>query len=525
MTGTDQTPDDAKNQDQHSHPPFSSAEQHPLNTSTSQNLQRLVNERHLRWMEPTRLADDRRETLLKANESLLEHLGTAPLPTKHGDWTYVAFGDRTTGAHASALVFGDLKNGAFPSDREVPVRVHSACSATELFLADGCGNTDKIESWMKSVHAQGGPGVIVYLDHDGRGNGMQKFLDELKSKFFWNTDGALESWKESGIPEEHHPAGVTLEDQRDYHAARRIIQFLKIPKVNIISENETKRAELSPNFEEDAHICPQGEEKYHQLKAQAIIREGNEEWKMPWAAIEHNKKLLQAHDHPIVMRLGQGPLKTSYGDWTMIAYGDYTSGEVHIALVFGDLRDSLDGTEVYPTRVHSSCQTNEKFHAQNCECRAELHETMDRIRQEGKGIILYLQQEGRGNGVYGKMFQLEAMFGWEDGKIVQNIDETGEPVTTVKAYEQHKFHGEIRDFTVAGAMLQDLGVKRVEHHSNNPRKKAGLESNGIEVVGVRNLYFPDMVENNPILRHDLKDKQRGLGHDFSGLFKERENNG
>jgi GTP cyclohydrolase II len=74
-------------------------------------------------------------------------------------------------------------------------------------------------------------------------------------------------------------------------------------------------------------------------------------------------------------------------------------------------------------------------------------------------------------------------------------------------------------------MLQDLGVKRVEHHSNNPRKKAGLEDNGIEVVGVKNLYFPELVESNPILRHDLKDKQRGLGHDFSGLFKGRESNG
>jgi GTP cyclohydrolase II len=518
MTGTDQNPENERNQ--HNPSPSSFSKSEALDTSTSQNLHRLVNDRHLRWTEPTRLADERRDTLLKAGESLLEHLGTAPLPTKHGDWTYVAFGDRTTGAHASALVYGDLKNGAFSSDGTVPVRVHSACSATELFLANGCGDTDKIEAWMKSVHAQGGPGVIVYLDHDGRGNGMQKFLEELKTKFFWNTDGTLESWKESGIPEEHHPAGETLEDQRDYHAARRILQFLNIPNPTIVSENETKCIQLSPDFKETIPTCPEDEKLYYQLKAREIIREGNEEWKMPWSAIAHNKNLLQAHGHPIVQRLGEGPLKTSFGDWTMVAYGDYTSGEVHIALVHGELRDGLDGTEVYPTRVHSSCQTNEKFHAQNCECRAELHETMERIRQEGKGIILYLQQEGRGNGVYGKMFQLEAMFGWDSGKIVQNVDENGEPVTTVKAYEQHKFHGEIRDFTVAGAVLQDLGVRRVEHHSNNPRKRAGLENNGIEVVGVKNLHFPDMIENNPILRHDLKDKQKGLGHDFSGLFRD-----
>jgi GTP cyclohydrolase II len=518
MTGTDQTPDDAGNREQHNHRSSPFANPDALNTSISPSLNRLVAERHLRWFEPTRLADERRETLLKAEVSLLEHLGTAPLPTKHGDWTYVAFGDRTTGAHASALVYGDLKNGAFPSEAQIPVRVHSACSATELFLANGCGDTNKIESWMKTVHAQGGPGVIVYLDHDGRGNGMQKFLQELKSKFCWNQDGALGSWKESGLPEEYHPAGDPLEDQRDYHAARRIIQFLKIPNPTIVSDNETKMAQLSPDFVEVPQICPKGEKQYYQLKAEEIVREGNEEWKKPWSAIAHNKNLLQANQHPIVRRLGEGPLKTSFGDWTMVAYGDYTSGEVHIALVYGNLRDGLDGTEVYPTRVHSSCQTNEKFHAQNCECRAELHETMDRIKQEGKGIILYLQQEGRGNGVYGKMFQLEAMFGWSDGKIVQNTDDNGEPVTTVKAYEQHRFHGEIRDFTVAGAMLQDLGVKRVEHHSNNPRKKAGLENNGIEVVGVKNLHFPDMIENNPILRHDLKDKQKGLGHDFSGLF-------
>lgn len=518
MTGTDQTPDDEKNQ--HNPLPLPSPYSKPeaLDTSLNPNLHRLVNERHLRWLEPTRLADERRETLLKAGQPLLEHLGTAPLPTNHGDWTYVAFGDRTTGAHASALVYGDLNNGGLPSDGPVPVRVHSACSATELFLANGCGDTNKIESWMKSVHAQGGPGVIVYLDHDGRGNGMQKFLEELKTKFFWNTSGTLESWKESGIPEERHPAGETLEDQRDYHAARRIIQFLNIPNASFVSENETKQAQLSPDFIETPHTCPADERKYYELKAKEIVREGEEEWKKPWSAIAHNKNLLQANQHPIVLRLGEGPLKTSFGDWTMVAYGDYTSGEVHIALVYGSLRDGLDGTEVYPTRVHSSCQTNEKFHAQNCECRAELHETMDRIKQEGRGIILYLQQEGRGNGVYGKMFQLEAMFGWNDGKIVQNTDNNGDPVTTVKGYEQHGFHGEIRDFTVAGAILQDLGVRRVEHHSNNPRKKAGLENNGIEVVGVKNLHFPDMIKSNPILRHDLRDKQKGLGHDFSGLF-------
>ena len=488
-------------------------------------VQQLIDERHLRWMEPTRLADDRRSTLLNAGVDIIEHLGTAPLPTKFGDWTYVAFGDRTTGSHASALVYGDLADGAFPAEGAVPVRVHSACSATELFLAEGCGGTDKIESWMKTVHEQNGPGVIVYLDHDGRGNGMQMFLEELKSKFFWSDQNTLDPWKDSGIPKDQQPETLTIEDSRNFHAARRIIHHLGILNPLIVSDNDLKRAQLNDDFSEDTPRCPDNEVMYFELQARKLVEAANEEWKKPWSAIAHCKNLLQTSNHPIVRNLGSGPLKTSFGDWTMIAYGDYTSGEVHIALVYGEFRDALDGDKVYPLRVHSSCQTNEKFHALNCECRAELHETMERIRQEGRGVILYLQQEGRGNGVYGKMFQLQAMFGWRDGRIVQNVDADGNPVTTVKGYEQHGFHGEIRDFSVAGAILHDLGVKKVQHHSNNPRKKRGLEESGIEVVDVRNLHFPEMISSNPILLHDLRDKMTGLGHDFRGLFGDNIDNG
>lgn len=518
MGGTEQTPGGTPNRETLEQARIENAS---LNTSSYTPLEHLINERHMRWMEPTRLADERREVLLKANVPLLEHLGTAPLPTKYGDWTYVTFGDRTTGSHASALVYGDISNGAIPDGVEVPVRVHSACSASELFLAQGCGETTKIESWMSTIHNTRGPGVIIYLEQDGRGNGMQKFLQELQSKYFWNKEGTLQTWTNSGLPKEHQPEELTLRDVRDYHAARRILQHLNITHPHIVSDNKLKQMQLSPNFSEPILTCPNDEQVYYQLKANQIAHEMGHEWKEPWEAIADNKELLQSANHPIVKRLGAGPIKTEYGDWTMVAYGDYTSGEVHIALVFGEVRDVLDGTDVYPARVHSSCLTNEKFHAKNCECRAELHETMKRIQESGKGIIVYLQQEGRGNGVHGKMYQLDAMFGWQAGKIEQNTDSQGDPVTTVKGYEQHGFHGEIRDFTVAGAMLSDLGVGRIEHHSNNPRKRQGLESNGIKVEGVKNLHFPDLIKDNSILRNDLYDKMTGLKHDFGKLFEDK----
>src|SRR6266581_4404885 len=140
-------------------------------------------------------------------------------------------------------------------------------------------------------------------------------------------------------------------------------------------------------------------------------------WRLPWISEPGIKDMLRQEELPLVEKLGEAPLPTDFGDWTYMAYGDYTSGAHHKLLVFGDFNDgSLGDGENVLVRMHSSCRTNETYHAINCECRKELHQAMSLIQQEGRGAIIYLEQEGRGTGISGKLAQLNGMFGWDDSK-------------------------------------------------------------------------------------------------------------
>lgn len=237
-----------------------------------------------------------------------------------------------------------------------------------------------------------------------------------------------------------------------------------------------------------------------------------QEWYAPWLAIAWMKMLLQKEGEPMIEEFGRAPLPTEFGDWTYIIYGDWTDGHHHEMLVFGDItEDVLDNGQDVLVRMHSSCRTNETFHAVNCECRKELHEAMQLIQNEGRGIILYLEQEGRGTGIAGKLAQLNGMFGWEDGHIEQKRDpETGERIDTDRAYKEAGYPSECRDFTVAGEMLKKVGVQSVRLLTNNPRKIAGIESAGIIVTPVSIHITPD----NEIIASDLRSKALNLGHDI-----------
>lgn len=235
-----------------------------------------------------------------------------------------------------------------------------------------------------------------------------------------------------------------------------------------------------------------------------------EEWRRPWIAGNAIKEMLQAENEPMIEELGRAPLPTEYGDWTYLAFGDYTTGSHHEVLVFGNLENGAtgDGEDIL-VRLHSSCRTNEAYHAVNCECRKELHEAMTLIKQEGRGIIVYLDQEGRGTGIAGKMAQLDNMFGWENGTIEQKRDPvTGERIDTDRAYKDARYPSESRDFSVAGAMLHTIGIKSVRLLTNNPRKIAGVEAAGIRVTPVEIHIMPD----NEIIASDLRSKAANLGH-------------
>lgn len=231
----------------------------------------------------------------------------------------------------------------------------------------------------------------------------------------------------------------------------------------------------------------------------------------PWISAKIINQLLESENKFMVHELGRAPLPTEKGDWTYIVFGDLTHGSQHHMLVFGDLPDGKDMTdrEDILVRIHSSCHTNEVFGAINCECRAQLHGAMEMIETEKKGVILYLDQEGRGNGMTAKLAQLSGMFEWKNGKIVQKVDpETGERIDTDMAYTQADYPSESRDFSMAGEMLKSIGVKSVRLLTNNPRKIAGIENAGIRIVPIEIHITPE----NEIIATDLRAKANKLGH-------------
>lgn len=215
-------------------------------------------------------------------------------------------------------------------------------------------------------------------------------------------------------------------------------------------------------------------------------------------------------EESMIKELGRTPLPTEFGDWTYIVYGDSIRGIYHEMLIFGNVeKGSLGNRKNVLTRIHSACRTNEIFHAINCECRGQLHQAMKLIQQEGSGILLYLNQEGRGTGIVGKMAQLSRMFYWKRGRIQQRIDpETKERIDTDRAYKEAGYPSEARDFTQAGEMLHNFGVISVRLLTNNPKKIKGIESAGIKVAPVEIHIVPD----NEIVAVDLRSKAKNLGH-------------
>lgn len=248
----------------------------------------------------------------------------------------------------------------------------------------------------------------------------------------------------------------------------------------------------------------------HELSVNQIVNLRKFIWKKPWENETEMQKILRTEQKPLVEEIGRSPLPTEFGDWTYLVFGDYTNGSHHEMLVFGNIvENALGNGEDILVRIHSSCRTSEVYGAINCECKDEFREAMNQVRDEGSGIIMYLEQEGRGTGVSGKMAQLNGMFEWRNGKISQKIDpKTGERVDTDKAYKKAGYPSEVRDFTIAGDMLHHIGVKSVRLLTNNPRKIKGIESAGIRVTPVSIHIEPA----NEIIASDLRSKAVNLGH-------------
>lgn len=182
-------------------------------------------------------------------------------------------------------------------------------------------------------------------------------------------------------------------------------------------------------------------------------------------------------------------LPTEHGNFDLHAFKQVNTGETHLALTKG----KWDADEPVLVRVHSSCVTGDIFGSCRCDCGGQLHAAMDMVEKEGKGVVLYMNQEGRGIGLLNKL-------------KAYKLQEQG--LDTVEANLELGFKMDERDYGVGAQILRDLGVKKIRLISNNPKKRAGLIGYGLEIVG--NVHIE--VEPNPHNEKYLKTKRDKMGH-------------
>jgi 3,4-dihydroxy 2-butanone 4-phosphate synthase / GTP cyclohydrolase II len=196
----------------------------------------------------------------------------------------------------------------------------------------------------------------------------------------------------------------------------------------------------------------------------------------------------------LVKRAASADLPTVYGDFQVHAFENVLDRQTHIAAVYGDI---ADGQNVL-VRVHSQCLTGDVLHSVRCDCGAQLDAAMQRISSEGRGVLLYLNQEGRGIGLANKIraYQLQ-----------------DEGFDTVEANERLGFKADQRDYGMGVQILRELGVRSMRLLSNNPRKLVGIEGYGLSVSE----WLPLEVPPSESTRRYLKTKKDKLGHKLSSV--------
>jgi 3,4-dihydroxy 2-butanone 4-phosphate synthase/GTP cyclohydrolase II len=187
-------------------------------------------------------------------------------------------------------------------------------------------------------------------------------------------------------------------------------------------------------------------------------------------------------------------LPTVHGAFQIVAYENSVDSETHVALVRGEIGEGRDVL----VRVHSKCLTGDVFHSARCDCGPQLDTAMERIAQEGRGVLLYLNQEGRGIGLSNKI----RAYALQD----QGFD-------TVEANEKLGFKADQRDYGIGAQILSDLGVRSMRLLTNNPRKFVGLQGYGLTVSDTVPLEIPA----SDSTRKYLKTKKDKLGHRLSSV--------
>ena len=214
-------------------------------------------------------------------------------------------------------------------------------------------------------------------------------------------------------------------------------------------------------------------------------------------AKKHDLKIISIEDliayriknESIITKDVQVKMPTQWGNFDLVAYRQTTNDQEHLALIKG----KWEKDEPILVRVHSSCLTGDIFGSCRCDCGPQLHKSMEMIEKEGKGVIVYMNQEGRGIGLMNK---LKAYKLQEEGR------------DTVQANEDLGFKPDERDYGVGAQILRDLGVSKIRLMSNNPKKRAGLVGYGLEIV--ENISIE--IESNEHNKFYLQTKRDKMGH-------------
>lgn len=212
------------------------------------------------------------------------------------------------------------------------------------------------------------------------------------------------------------------------------------------------------------------------------------EWGLKFITIRDLQEYRKRHDH-LVERVARAHLPTKYGDFVAYGYRNKLNGEHHVALVKGEIGDGQN----LLCRVHSECLTGDTFGSARCDCGQQLASALRQIEKEGRGILLYMRQEGRGIGLLNKLRAYE-------------LQEQG--MDTLEANLALGFPGDMREYFIGAQILRDLGAKTLRLLTNNPDKVYQLEDFGMEILE----RLPIQVEANPHDLFYLRTKQKKMGH-------------
>jgi len=198
----------------------------------------------------------------------------------------------------------------------------------------------------------------------------------------------------------------------------------------------------------------------------------------------------------LVRLAAESDLETDIGTWKIKVFDDLVHGREHVAMVMGD----VSGDDPVLVRVHSECLTGDVFHSRHCDCGEQLNMALHRIADEGRGVLVYMRQEGRGIGLANKIRAYDV--------------QQKEGLDTVEANERLGFPSDLREYGIGAQMLCELGVHRIRLLTNNPKKIAGLAGYGLEVVEHVRVFAPEMSERQ---KKYLRAKKEKMGHLFDEI--------